>query len=68
VTAAEGFTAEPEQCELCGVLIADGTQVYALVADRAGDTRPAQPLAEQRLLTACTADHLDQLRRRHPPR
>ena len=48
---------EPELCDLCGLVIIDDSQVYALVPDAVA------PLGERRLITACGEDHLEELRR-----
>jgi hypothetical protein len=52
-----------ELCDLCGAVIADDSQLYALVPD---PDRPHEVgLAGQRLVTACCRAHLEELRGRN---
>jgi hypothetical protein len=48
---------EPELCDLCGVVIRDDSQVYGLVPDPGCD-------GGQRLITACSQEHLERVRLR----
>jgi hypothetical protein len=60
----EEGTAEPEVCELCGVLISDGAERYGLLPDpAAGDAGRSgrSGWCGQRLAVACSSEHLTEL-------
>lgn len=55
----------PELCDLCGVLICDGSELYGLVADPSAVHEPGAGTAGLRLVAACNRDHLDKLREKY---
>jgi hypothetical protein len=52
----------PELCDLCGVLVTNGTERYAFVPD-SSVIHPSDPALDgERLVVACCADHMGRLR------
>ncbi|WP_431682408.1 hypothetical protein [Kitasatospora sp. KL5] len=58
----------PELCDVCGAVLADGEELYALVPDSSAVHAFEPDFDGKRVLTACGVDHLaeivDQYRRR----
>ncbi|WP_051838787.1 hypothetical protein [Streptomyces sp. NRRL WC-3742] len=52
---------EPELCDLCGAVIADGSEVYFVVRDSSVVHRTNQEFDGRRLLVACGREHGRQL-------
>jgi hypothetical protein len=55
----------PELCDLCGVTIANGSEVYDLVPDSSVIHAQDPTLDGKRFLTACSPDHLEELREQY---
>lgn len=52
----------PELCDLCGVLIFDGSELYGLVPDPSATHAPGAGTDGLRLVAACCPEHLARLR------
>ena len=50
-----------ELCDLCGVVVSDGTEVYALVWDSSAIHAVDPDLDGRRMIIACCDDHLTEL-------
>lgn len=58
----------PETCELCGVLVADGSRLYGLVMDSSVIHASDPAMDGSRLITACSDEHLTALQARYAAR
>ncbi|MCQ4079726.1 hypothetical protein NGB36_03730 [Streptomyces sp. RB6PN25] len=57
----EGEEQRPELCDLCGAVICNDAQVYALVPDSSAIHSVDARLDGVRMVTACSPDHLAEL-------
>ncbi|HEY3561794.1 MAG TPA: hypothetical protein VGL05_30220 [Kribbella sp.] len=57
-----------ELCFVCGTVISDVSEVYALVPDSSAIHPNAPKMDGQRFVVACTEQHLEQLRERFAAR
>ena len=58
----------PELCDLCGVAISNGAAAYSLVPDSSVLHARDPNLDGQRVLVACSPDHLGELQERYRQR
>lgn len=58
----------PELCDLCGAVISDRTEAYALVPDSSAVHARDPKLNGRRLITACSAEHLAALQEQYRQR
>lgn len=60
--------ASPELCDACGMVITDDSALYGLAPD-SSRTHPVDPTLDgQRILTACSPEHLADLQREYAAR
>jgi len=52
---------EPELCDLCGAVVSDETELYALVPDSSAIHAHDPTFDGHRLVSACTTEHLREL-------
>lgn len=58
----------PELCDLCGAVIEDGSEVYATVRDSSAIHAHDARYDGERLVVACSQDHLGELMRQYRER